>query len=139
MRKTPTRNHRSLTKARLLPLPADQVQRSSHMMHDFARCQRRLGASGACSRRWTEKFGAAFAYCVKTARRRPGSTWHLDEVFVGLPGKPYILWRAVDQHGIELDILLQRRRDKTAAKCFFKHVLSACTKAPKKIVTVDLT
>lgn len=40
MRKTPTRNHRSLTKAQLLPLPADQVQRSSHMMHDFARCQR---------------------------------------------------------------------------------------------------
>lgn len=57
---------------------------------------------------------------------------------MGLRGKPYILWRAVDQHGIELDILLQRRRDKTAAKCFFKRVLSACTEAPKKIVTDKL-
>jgi hypothetical protein len=39
-------------------------------------------------------------------------TWHLDEVFVTLRGEPYLLWRAVDQHGAELDILLQKRRDK---------------------------
>ena len=63
-------------------------------------------------RRWCNKFGAAFANRVKTARRKPGTTWHLDEVFVTLRGEPYLLWRAVDQHGAELDILLQKRRDR---------------------------
>ncbi|MGF6919581.1 hypothetical protein OKW28_003778 [Paraburkholderia sp. 40] len=61
-------------------------------------------------RRWTEKFGTGFAHRVRAARRQPGSTWHLDEMFVTLRGVPYLLWRAVDQHGIELDILLQKRR-----------------------------
>ncbi|MDH6147318.1 MULTISPECIES: IS6 family transposase [Paraburkholderia] len=89
-------------------------------------------------RRWADKFGAGFAHRVKAARRQPGSTWHLDEVFVTLRGEPYVLWRAVDQHGIELDILLQKRRDKAAAKRFFKRVLAACHKVPKKIVTDQL-
>ncbi|HDR8948694.1 MULTISPECIES: IS6 family transposase [Burkholderia] len=89
-------------------------------------------------RRWIEKFGADFAHRVKAARRQPGSTWHLDEVFVTLRGEPYVLWRAVDQHGIELDILLQKGRDKTAAKRFFQRVLAACPEAPKKIVTDQL-
>jgi putative transposase len=49
---------------------------------------------------------------------------------VTLRGEPYLLWRAVDQHGIELDILLQKRRDKAAAKRFFRRVLAACPEAP---------
>jgi putative transposase len=44
----------------------------------------------------------------------------------------------VDQHGAELDILLQQRRDKAAAKRFFKHVLASCTEAPRKLVTEQL-
>ncbi len=88
--------------------------------------------------RWTEKFGASFADHVKAARRQPGSLWHLDEMFVSLCGEPFVLWRAVDQHGIELGILLQKRRDKTAAKRFFKRVLSASAEVPKKIVTDQL-
>src|SRR5580698_4160901 len=51
-------------------------------------------------RRWCDKFGACFAYRVKAARRKPGTTWHLDEVFVTLRGEPCLLWRAVDQHGL---------------------------------------
>src|SRR5476651_2178846 len=88
-------------------------------------------------RRWCDKFGAGFAHRVKAARRRPGTTWHLDEVFVTLRGEPYLLWRAVDQHGAELDILLQKRHDKIAAKRFFKRVAS-CPEAPRKIVTGQL-
>ncbi len=60
---------------------------------------------------------------MKAVRRKPGSTWHLDEMFVTLRGEPYLLWRAVDEHGTELDILVQKRRDKAAAKRFFKRVL----------------
>ncbi|MDH6153432.1 MULTISPECIES: IS6 family transposase [Paraburkholderia] len=89
-------------------------------------------------RRWADKFGAGFAHRVKAARRQPGGTWHLDEMFVTLRGEPYVLWRAVDRHGIELDILRQKRRDKAAAKRFFKRVLAACHKVPKKIVTDQL-
>lgn len=67
-------------------------------------------------RRWCDKFGASFAHGAKGARRKPGSTWHLDEMFVSLRGEPYLLWRAVDQDGAELDVLVQKRRDKVAAK-----------------------
>jgi putative transposase len=88
-------------------------------------------------RRWCEKFGAGFANRVKAARRKPGSTWHLDEMFVTLRGEPYLLWRAVDEHGVELDILLQTRRDKAAAKRFFKRVLRS-NPVPRKIVTDQL-
>jgi len=86
---------------------------------------------------WCDKFGAGFARRVKTARRKPGSTWHLDEMFVTLRGEPYLLWRAVDEYGAELDILLQKRRDKAAAKRFFKRVLRS-SPVPRKIVTDQL-
>jgi putative transposase len=78
--------------------------------------ERGVTVSHESIRRWADKFGPCFARQVKAARRKPGSTWHLDEMFVTLRGEPYVLWRAVDEHGIELDILLQKRRDKAAAK-----------------------
>jgi putative transposase len=86
---------------------------------------------------WCDKFGKGFAHRVKAARRKPGSTWHLDEMFVTLRGEPHLLWRAVDEHGAELDILLQKRRDKAAAKRFFKRVLRS-SPVPRKIVTDQL-
>jgi putative transposase len=89
-------------------------------------------------RRWCDKFGAGFAHRAKTARRKPGGIWHLDEMFVSLRGEPYMLWRAVDEDGVELDVLLQKRRDKAAAKRFFKRVLAACPEVPSKIVTDQL-
>jgi putative transposase len=88
-------------------------------------------------RRWCGKFGAGFARRVKAARRRPGTTWHLDEVFVSLRGESYLLWRAVNEHVAELDILLQKRRDKAAAERFFRRVLRSCP-VPRKIVTNQL-
>jgi putative transposase len=86
---------------------------------------------------WCDKFGAAIARRVKAARRKPGGTWHLDAMFVTLRGEPYLLWRAVDEHGAELDILLQKRRDKAAAKRFFKRVLRS-NPVPRKIITDQL-
>ncbi|SOE87413.1 Transposase (or an inactivated derivative) [Burkholderia sp. YR290] len=86
---------------------------------------------------WRDKFGAGFARCAKSMRRKPGSTWHLDEMFVTLRGEAYLLWRAVDQHGAELDVLVQKRRDKAAAKRFFRRVLRS-NPAPRKIVTDQL-
>ncbi|AOJ02475.1 MULTISPECIES: DDE-type integrase/transposase/recombinase [Burkholderia] len=83
---------------------------------------------------WCDKFGADFAHLVRAARRKPGSTWHLGEMFVTQRGEPYVLWRAVDERGAELDIL---RRDKVAAKRFFRRVLRS-SPAPRKIVTDQL-
>src|SRR3984885_11911080 len=86
---------------------------------------------------WCDKFGKGFAHRAKAVRRKPGSTWHLDEMFISLRGEPHLLWRAVDEHGAELDILLQKRRDKAAAKRFFKRVLRS-SPVPRKIVTDQL-
>src|SRR5579864_8596500 len=86
---------------------------------------------------WCDKFGAGFAQRAKAARRKPGNTWHQDEMFVMLRGEPYLLWRAVDEHGAELDVLVQKRRDKAAAKRFFRRVLRS-KPVPRKIVTDQL-
>ncbi len=69
--------------------------------------ERGVAVSYETIRRWCEKFGVGFAHRVKAVRRKPGCTWQLDEMFVTLRGEPYLLWRAVDEHGVELDILLQ--------------------------------
>jgi putative transposase len=68
---------------------------------------------------WCDKFGAGFAQCARAVRRKPGSTWHLDEMFVTLRGESYLLWRAVDEHGAELDVLVQKRRDKAQQSASF--------------------
>ncbi len=77
--------------------------------------ERSVTASYETIRRWCEKFGVGFTQRVKAARSKSGSAWLLDEVLVTLRGELYLLWRAVDEHGVALDILLQKRRDKAAA------------------------
>src|SRR5262245_21573922 len=71
-------------------------------------------------RQWCHKFGQPFAHELRRRRPRPGDTWHLDEMFVKSNGQPHYLWRAVDQDGLVLDILVQSRRDTGAAKRFFR-------------------
>jgi putative transposase len=67
-------------------------------------------------RRWCEKFGQSFANGLRRRRPRPGDKWHLDEVFIRIRGELHYLWRAVDQNGVVLDILVQSRRNAKAAK-----------------------
>ena len=86
-------------------------------------------------RRWCAKFEPHFAQRARQARLRPGATWHLDEMFVSLHGERPFVWRAVDQHGVELDILLQKRRDKAAAKRSFRRLLVQCQYVPSRIIT----
>lgn len=61
--------------------------------------------------------------------------WHLDEVFVTIGGERKYLWRAVDQDGNVLDILVQSRRDKTAARLFFRKLLKKQSRTPRVVVT----
>jgi putative transposase len=89
-------------------------------------------------RQWCLKFGQRFANALRRRQGRLGDTWYLDEVFITIRGKRYYLWRAVDQDGDVLDILVQKRRDKRAAKAFFRKLLKGECQAPRRIVTDKL-
>jgi putative transposase len=67
-----------------------------------------------------------------------GDTWHLDELFVNIQGKRHYLWRAVDQDGDVIDILVQRRRDARAAKRFFRKLLNGQGSEPRWLITDKL-
>jgi putative transposase len=89
-------------------------------------------------RKWCHKFGQRYANQLRRRRPQPGDKWHLDEVFLTIQGARQYLWRAVDQEGNILDILVQRRRDKQAAKRFFRKLLKGLRSVPRVIVTDKL-
>ena len=68
-------------------------------------------------RDWSLRFGRTFANALRRRRPRPGDKWYLDEVFIRIRGEPHYLWRAVDQDGHVLDILVQSRRDDANDRC----------------------
>ena len=76
-------------------------------------------------RQWCAKFGPVYAAGLRRRQPRPGDKWHLDEVFLTINGRRQYLWRAVDQDGNVLDILVQPRRDAKAAKRFFRKLLKS--------------
>ncbi len=88
-------------------------------------------------RRWCLKFGSEYAKRLKRRRAQTGDKWHVDEVFLSINGERRYLWRAVDEVGNTLDILVTSKRDKRAAKRFFRKLLRAHTK-PRAIVTDKL-
>jgi putative transposase len=89
-------------------------------------------------RKWCRKFGQPYANQLRHRRPQPGDKWHLDEVFLTINGERHYLWRAVDQDGNVLDILVQRRRDKKAAKTFFRKLLKGLRYVPRVIITDQL-
>lgn len=89
-------------------------------------------------RRWTQKFGPAYAATLRRRRAQPGDKWHLDEVFITINGQIRYLWRAVDQDGNVLDILLQSRRNTAAARRFFRKLMKKTQATPRVIITDKL-
>ncbi len=89
-------------------------------------------------RSWCAKFGPDYAAQLRRRRPRPGDKWHLDEVFGKINGATHYLWRAVDQHGDVLDILVQSRRNAVAAKRFFRKLLKGLRYVPRVLVTDKL-
>jgi putative transposase len=89
-------------------------------------------------RQWCQKFGQHCANQLRRRRAQSGDKWHLDEVFLKINGKLHYLWRAVDQHGNVLDILVQSRRNKQAAKRFFRKLLKGCQYVPRVLITDKL-
>ncbi|MCX4784329.1 IS6 family transposase [Streptomyces sp. NBC_01264] len=89
-------------------------------------------------RRWCRKFGQAYATALRRRRPQAADKWHLDEAFVKVGGVRKYLWRAVDADGNVLDILVQNRRDKAAARRFFRRLLTTTGQVPRVIVTDKL-
>ncbi len=89
-------------------------------------------------RQWCRTFGPAYARTLRRRRGQMGDTWHLDELFVNIQGRQQYLWRAVDQDGDVIDILLQPRRDRLAAERFFRTLLKGEGRAPRRLITDKL-
>ncbi len=89
-------------------------------------------------RNWCNKFGPAYARSIKIRRGSLGDTWYMDEVFISIGGKQLYLWRAVDQDGDVLDILVQKHKDKQAAVRFFKKLMKGQGRSAREIVTDKL-
>src|SRR5919199_3415279 len=77
---------------------------------------RGIDVSHETVRQWARKFGQAFANQIRRRLPSPGDKWHLDEVCLMIRGAKPWLWRAVDQDGVVLDVLVQKRRGKQAAQ-----------------------
>ncbi len=97
--------------------------------------ERRIDVSYETIRRWAEKFGRAYANRLRLGREKPSSTWHIDEVFVKIDGKQMHLWRAVDDEGEVLDVLLQSRPDKRAANKLLRRLMKNLGTTPGTLVT----
>ncbi|MDP9313740.1 MAG: IS6 family transposase [Chloroflexota bacterium] len=100
--------------------------------------QRGNSVSYETIRQWSQKFGQTYANQLRCRRARPGDKWFLDEVFLKINGKTHYLWRAVDQEGNVLDILVQSRRNKAAARKFFRKLLKGYEYVPRVLITDKL-
>ena len=97
--------------------------------------ERRIIVSYEAIRRWCQKFGPDYARRLKRRQGRLGDIWHLDEVFIRINGQQQYLWRAVDQDGDVIDMLVQPHRDQRAAERFFRRLLRGQKKEPFRIIT----
>ena len=100
--------------------------------------KRGIAVSYESIRLWCIKFGPRYARRLKRLHRGFGDTFFIDEVFVKINGIQHYLWRAVDQDGEVVDVFLQARRDGRTATRFFKRLLKAHGREPRKIVTDQL-
>jgi putative transposase len=100
--------------------------------------QRGIIVSHETIRQWCATFGQTYANALRRRRARPGDKWHLDEVFITINGRHHYLWRAVDQNGTVLDILVTSRRDTRAATRFFRKLLKGLEYVPRVLVTDKL-
>jgi putative transposase len=110
----------------------------SHRDIEDLLAERGVQVSYEAIRLWCRRFGPAFAAGLRRRRAHAGDKWHLDEVQLKINGKKHWLWRAVDQQGLVLDILVQERRNQEAAERFLRRVLDGEQQAPRVVVTDKL-
>ena len=100
--------------------------------------QRGITVSYETIRQWCRTFGPAYARTLRRRQGRLGDTWYLDELFVNIQGERQYLWRAVDQDGDVIDILIQSRRDQRAAARFFRKLLKGEGSLLRRVARGDL-
>ena len=97
--------------------------------------ERGIDVSYETVRCWVERFGPQIAKRIRSARPKPTSMWHLDEMFASIGGRQMYLWRAIDDEGEVLDVLVTARRDKLAALRLMRKLLRKHGVLPTTIVT----
>jgi len=100
--------------------------------------ERGITVSYEAIRYWCIKFGSTYAQSLRRKQGRLGDIWHVDEIFITIRGKRHYLWRAVDQDGDVIDILVTKHRDRQAAKRFFRKALKHQGQVPWQLVTDKL-
>ncbi|MFF0372650.1 IS6 family transposase [Micromonospora sp. NPDC005087] len=85
--------------------------------------------------RWVQRFTPLLAYAARFCRHLPGDRWHVDETYVKVNGVWRYVYRAVDQDGQVIDVLVSARRDADAARRFFRRALSTLKVTPSEVVT----
>src|SRR5271170_3798416 len=128
-------------------LPSDVIRRAVWLYFRFTLscrdvedllAERGLDVSYETVRRWVLKFGPLFVRELRSRRSRPTARWHLDEMAVTIASRQFWLWRAVDDEGEVLDLLVQRRRNKAAAVKLMRKLLKKQGFAPDMLVTDKL-
>ena len=89
-------------------------------------------------RQWCQTFGLDYARRLRRSRGRMGDVWYLDELFMTIQGQRQYIWRAVDQDGDVIDILVQSRRNRRAAARFFHKLLKGQGQEPRRLITDKL-
>ena len=100
--------------------------------------ERGVDVSYETIRRWVEKFGSTYAKRIKSRSETSSPVWHLDEVYTKINGQVVYLWRAVDDEGTVLDVVVQRRRNTKAALRLLRKLLRNQGIKPIRIVTDKL-
>ena len=127
--------------------PPNIIAHAVYLYHRYALSFREVEEILACRgievcyetiRQWCQKFGSEFAKKLKKKRGGYGDEWYLDEVFIKINGELLYLWRAVDQDGDELDILVTKKSDKKAAMRFFRKLFREQPNMPYRITTDKL-
>ena len=101
--------------------------------------ERGVDVSYETIRRWVDKFGSTYARRIKSRSECPSPVWHLDEIYTKINGKMVYLWRAVDDEGTVLDVVVQRRRNTKAATRLLRKLLRNQGIRPTRIVTDRLS
>ena len=110
-----------------LPLSAAQVVRLL--------AERHIDVTARTVLNWVQTFGPQLAAALRTHRRRVGQKWTVDEVFCFRGKQKLYLYRAVDEHGQVIDVLLRDKRDRASAEAFFRQALARTEVTPKAVIT----
>ena len=127
--------------------PPTIISHAVFLYHRFCRslrdvedllAERGIVVSYQSIRQWCDRFGSEYARKLKKRQGPLGDIWYLDEVFIKIRGELNYLWRAVDQDGDTIEILVQKRRNKVAAKRFFRKLLKGQHQSPVRRITDKL-